>query len=73
MQQFGDWALVLPYISTPHWQTNEIYQPWRNFFDLNSLNKFVPVIEILDLIQSGILKQTQLILVLMLQYDYIPL
>jgi hypothetical protein len=49
LQQFGDWTLVVGPVSTPHWKSNEAVE-WKHFFDINSLSKYVPVIEINDLI-----------------------
>ncbi|KAG2459080.1 OFUT2 fucosyltransferase, partial [Polypterus senegalus] len=45
----GPWVLVLPpWGRLYHWQTPDIYQvriPWGDFFDLDSLNMNIPVIE----------------------------
>ncbi|XP_059481088.1 GDP-fucose protein O-fucosyltransferase 2 [Neocloeon triangulifer] len=46
------WTLVLPPWSSPyHWRSNHLDQeriPWFKFFDIQSLNKFVPVLELHD-------------------------
>jgi len=52
LQKFGDWILVVGPISTPHWKSNEAVE-WKHFFDLNSLSKYVPVIELNDLLLSS--------------------
>ena len=51
LQKLGDWILVVGPISTPHWKSNEAVE-WKHFFDLNSLSKYVPVIELNDLLLS---------------------
>ena len=47
-----DWVLVLPpWPRLYHWKTpggNHGYKPWHSFFDLASLNEFVPSIEFDD-------------------------
>ena len=46
-----DWVLVLPpWPRLFHWKTpgNHGYEPWHRFFDLASLNEFVPSIEFDD-------------------------
>lgn len=49
------WVLVLPpWRRLYHWRTN-IYQtglPWETFFDLNNLNRYVPVIDFKDYVKQ---------------------
>ncbi|XP_022086415.1 GDP-fucose protein O-fucosyltransferase 2-like isoform X1 [Acanthaster planci] len=49
LQQDGDWVLVLPpWGRLYHWRTRSLEQiriPWGTFFDTESLNRYVPVIE----------------------------
>ena len=44
-----NWFLVLPpWRRLYHWKSNNVEQknlPWRKFFDLDALSRFVPVIE----------------------------
>lgn len=52
-----NWILVLPpWGGLYHWQSKELgYQtkiPWKTFFDLDSLNRFVPVIEFEDFLKG---------------------
>ncbi|KAM4626827.1 GDP-fucose protein O-fucosyltransferase 2 [Discoglossus pictus] len=54
----SDWVLVLPpWGRLYHWQSPDIHQvriPWAEFFDLDSLNQNIPVIEYEDfLAESG--------------------
>ncbi|XP_075463263.1 GDP-fucose protein O-fucosyltransferase 2 isoform X3 [Ascaphus truei] len=54
----SDWVLVLPpWGRLYHWQSPDIHQvriPWAEFFDLESLNQNIPVIEYEDfLAESG--------------------
>ncbi|XP_068101310.1 GDP-fucose protein O-fucosyltransferase 2 isoform X2 [Hyperolius riggenbachi] len=58
LQKSSDWVLVLPpWGRLYHWQSPDIHQvriPWQEFFDLDSLNKNIPVIEYEDfLAESG--------------------
>ena len=47
-----DWVLVVPpWRRMYHWQTYDVQQtavPWSSFFDLDSMNLYVPVIEFHD-------------------------
>lgn len=49
-----EWVLVLPpWGRLYHWQSPDIHQvriPWSDFFDLDSLNKNIPVMEYEDFI-----------------------
>lgn len=49
-----EWVLVLPpWGRLYHWQSPDIHQvriPWSDFFDLESLNKNIPVMEYEDFI-----------------------
>ncbi|KAK0420778.1 hypothetical protein QR680_014881 [Steinernema hermaphroditum] len=47
-----NYVLVLPpWGNLYHWQRREKKKPWREFFDLESLNEFVPVIEFEDFLK----------------------
>ena len=51
-----NWVLVLP--SWPilyHWKSpiDHYYTPWESFFDLESLNEFVPSIEFHDYLEQN--------------------
>lgn len=53
-----DWILVLPpWSQTLHWrrQSSSVYraQPWSAFFNVESLNLFIPVIEFDEFLQMG--------------------
>jgi len=53
----GNWKLVLPpWIHLYHWQSAVVKKqnrlPWHLFFDVESLNKYVPVIEFYELIDE---------------------
>ncbi|XP_071450754.1 GDP-fucose protein O-fucosyltransferase 2 [Hetaerina americana] len=57
LQKFGDWTLVLPpWTSLYHWRSSDAGDqyniPWGKFFDVKSIEKFVPVIEFQDFIQE---------------------
>ena len=50
----SNWVLVLPpWPWLYHWKSSERvpYQPWSKFFDLPSLNEFVPSIEFNDYLE----------------------
>lgn len=50
-----DWVLVLPpWPHLVHWRTNYLQDniKWENFFDLPSLNEYVPVIEFDDYLEK---------------------
>uniref|UniRef100_A0A8C5MDA2 GDP-fucose protein O-fucosyltransferase 2 n=1 Tax=Leptobrachium leishanense TaxID=445787 RepID=A0A8C5MDA2_9ANUR len=53
----ADWVLVLPpWGRLYHWQSPDIHQvriPWAEFFDLDSLNQHVPVIEYEDFLAEN--------------------
>ncbi|CAI9589584.1 unnamed protein product [Staurois parvus] len=58
LRKSSEWVLVLPpWGRLYHWQSPDIHQiriPWAEFFDLDSLNKNIPVIEYEDfLAESG--------------------
>ncbi|XP_076175466.1 O-fucosyltransferase 2 isoform X2 [Ptiloglossa arizonensis] len=70
------WKLVLPpWGNLYHWQSKHIGSqtqlPWNTFFDIASLQKYVPVIEMYQFLQeySSDNKQTQLDIVYILQND----
>lgn len=50
------WVLVLPpWGRLYHWQTDGIKSsriPWKTFFDLDSFNKHIPVMEFEDYLKS---------------------
>lgn len=51
-----DWVLVLPpWPRLYHWRssTSQAYEPWHKFFDLASLNEFVPSIEFDDYLERN--------------------
>lgn len=51
-----DWVLVLPpWPRLYHWKTasSQVYEPWHKFFDLASLNEFVPSIEFDDYLEQN--------------------
>ncbi|XP_038078344.1 GDP-fucose protein O-fucosyltransferase 2-like isoform X1 [Patiria miniata] len=56
LQQDGDWVLVLPpWGRLYHWRTRSLEQiriPWATFFDVESLNRYIPVIEFEDFIKE---------------------
>ncbi|KAF1762245.1 hypothetical protein GCK72_010507 [Caenorhabditis remanei] len=54
LRESGDnWILVLPpWGRLHHWQRMEVALSWRLFFDLESLNRFVPVIEFEDFLDE---------------------
>lgn len=50
-----NWVLVLPpWGNLYHWQNVQygLYAPWKNFFDVASLNKWIPVIEFDDYLKA---------------------
>ena len=51
-----DWVLVLPpWPYLPHWKTSYVQEnnlKWEKFFDLPSLNEYVPVIEFDDYLKK---------------------
>lgn len=48
-----NWILVLPpWGRLHHWQRMEVALSWRLFFDLESLNRFIPVIEFEDFLDE---------------------
>lgn len=47
-----NYFLVLPPWFTPHWRNRQEAEKWSEFFDLNSLNRFVPVIEFTDFLKG---------------------
>lgn len=53
-----EWVLVLPpWGRLYHWQSPDIHQvriPWSDFFDLESLNKNIPVMEYEDFIAGEV-------------------
>ena len=56
LQEAGDWVLVLPpWPRLYHWRSpNEhSFIPWERFFDLESLNEYVPSIEFHDYLQQN--------------------
>lgn len=53
LQYHGNWKLVLPpWPKLYHWQSTDVGRqdklPWGLFFDIESLKKFVPVVEMTD-------------------------
>ena len=51
LRKMEDWVLVLPpWPHLHHWKTNYLQAnlKWEKFFDLPSLNEYVPVIEFED-------------------------
>ncbi|XP_046399109.1 GDP-fucose protein O-fucosyltransferase 2 [Ischnura elegans] len=57
LQKFGNWTLVLPpWTSLYHWKSTDVGDqfniPWGKFFDVKSIEKFVPVIEFHDFMQD---------------------
>lgn len=51
-----DWVLVLPpWPRLYHWRsaTSQAYEPWHKFFDLASLNEFIPSIEFDDYLERN--------------------
>lgn len=53
---FHDWVLVLPpWPRLYHWRTasGQTHEPWYRFFDLASLNGFVPSIEFDDYLKRN--------------------
>ena len=54
--QDAPWVLVLPaWGRVYHWKSRDLDQealPWGTFFDLESLRKFVPVIEFEEFLKS---------------------
>ncbi|XP_076627644.1 O-fucosyltransferase 2 [Colletes latitarsis] len=70
------WKLVLPpWGNLYHWQSKHIGSqmqlPWNTFFDIGSLQKYVPVIEMFQFLQEypSNNKQTQIDMVYILQND----
>ena len=57
----GKFVLVLPpWGNLYHWQTRSLGEqvkiPWSNFFDVESINRFVPVMELDEYIGAYIVK-----------------
>ncbi|KAK4007960.1 hypothetical protein OUZ56_013119 [Daphnia magna] len=57
LQQHGDWVLVLPpWGPLPHWKSKDIGEqlklPWKKFFNVESLVKYVTVVELSDLLSD---------------------
>lgn len=56
LQQHGDWTLILPpWGDLYHWKSNDITQvqlPWSLFFDVPSLRKYTPVLELADVLKE---------------------
>lgn len=54
LRKSEEWVMVLPpWGRLYHWQSPDIHQvriPWSDFFDLESLNKNIPVMEYEDFI-----------------------
>lgn len=50
-----NWVLVLPpWPRLYHWKTSsQVYEPWDKFFDIASLNEFVPSIEFDDYLEQN--------------------
>ncbi|KAI6177007.1 GDP-fucose protein O-fucosyltransferase 2 precursor [Aphelenchoides bicaudatus] len=50
-----NFILVLPPWFTPHWKQNDWHNPkqWSEFFDLESMNRFVPVMEFADFLKES--------------------
>ena len=52
----SDWVLVLPpWPRLFHWRSssNKAFEPWSKFFDLASLNEYVPSIEFDDYLEHN--------------------
>ena len=58
MNQAEPWVLVLPpWVKMWHWRSRDVAQDrlkWADFFDVDSMGKHVPVIELEDYIQSKV-------------------
>ncbi len=56
LNENSNWTLVVPpWRRLYHWKTHDIEQnaiPWKTFFDIKSLNRYVPVIEFEDFINE---------------------
>ena len=55
LREKEDWVLVLPpWPHLPHWSTEHHQEniKWEKFFDLPSLNEYVPVIEFDDYLKK---------------------
>lgn len=57
LRQNQDWILVLPpWGHLYHWKSpelgNQMNVPWSHFFDLDSLNTYIPVMELEDFIKG---------------------
>lgn len=56
LRETGDWVLVLPpWPRLYHWRSpsEHSFIPWERFFDLESLNEYVPSIEFDDYLQQN--------------------
>ena len=60
LRQDEDWVLVLPpWGGLYHWKTRSLEQiriPWSTFFNVESLNRFIPVIEFDEFVKGEILQ-----------------
>jgi hypothetical protein len=56
LNEKSNWTLVVPpWRRLYHWKTHDIAQnaiPWKTFFDVKSLNRYVPVIEFEDFVNE---------------------
>lgn len=56
LNENGNWTLVVPpWRHLYHWKTHDIKQnamPWKTFFDMKSLNRYIPVIEFEDFVNE---------------------
>ena len=56
LNEKSNWTLVVPpWRRLYHWKTHDIEQnamPWKTFFDMKSMNRYVPVIEFEDFINE---------------------
>ncbi|KAG8230145.1 hypothetical protein J437_LFUL010396 [Ladona fulva] len=57
LRKYGNWTLVLPpWDNLYHWRSDDVggqrSLPWALFFDLDSIKKFIPVIEFEDFIKD---------------------